>query len=125
MFLSSILALDPDDGSMQWYYQTTPGDNWDYTATQHIVLADILVGGHRRPVLMQAPKNGFFYLLDRATGELISAEKYAKATWASHVDMESGRPIEMADSNYDDWSISCLDKRVGELIVYILCARVS
>ena len=85
-----------------WHYQTTPGDNWDYTATQHIMLADLEIAGQMRAVLMQAPKNGFFYVLDRATGELLSAEKYAEATWATHVDMETGRPQESASSNYDE-----------------------
>ncbi len=102
LFLSSILALDPDDGRLVWHYQTTPGDNWDYTATQHIMLADLEIGGEVRAVLMQAPKNGFFYVLDRATGELLSAEKYAEATWASHVDMETGRPQETEQSDYDE-----------------------
>ena len=102
LYLSSILALDPDDGRMAWYYQTTPGDNWDYTATQHIMLADLTMGGATRPVLMQAPKNGFFYVLDRATGELIAADKYATVTWATHVDLETGRPVESVISNYDE-----------------------
>lgn len=102
LYLSSILALDPDDGRLVWYYQTTPGDNWDYTATQHIMLADLEIAGEQRAVLMQAPKNGFFYVLDRATGELLAAEKYAEATWATHVDRETGRPVESASSDYDE-----------------------
>lgn len=100
LYLSSILALNPDDGSLVWYYQTTPGDNWDYTATQHIMLADLPIDGELRKVLMQAPKNGFFYVLDRASGELISAEKYALVTWASHIDPDSGRPVETAAGQY-------------------------
>jgi len=102
LYLSSIVALNPDDGSLVWYYQTTPGDNWDFTATQHIVLADLKLGGRVRPVLMQAPKNGFFYVLDRKTGELISAEKYADVTWASHVDRSTGRPVENPGQDYRD-----------------------
>ncbi len=94
LFLSSIVALKPDSGVYVWHYQTTPGETWDYTATQHIILADINIGGALRKVLMQAPKNGFFYLLDRATGELLSAKNFAPVTWASGVDMETGRPIE-------------------------------
>ncbi len=101
LFLSSILALDPDDGRLKWHYQTTPGDNWDYTATQHMVLADLELGGKLRKVLMQAPKNGFFYVLDRVTGELISADKYIPSTWATHVDMKTGRPVETPEA---DWS---------------------
>ena len=100
LYLSSILALDPDTGRLKWHYQTTPADNWDYTATQHIILAELPIGGKKRKVLMQAPKNGFFYVLDRVTGELLSADKYIPATWASHVDMKTGRPVETADANY-------------------------
>ena len=94
LYLSSILALNPDTGRMAWYYQTTPGDSWDYNATQHIILADVRIRGAMRQVLMQAPKNGFFYMLDRKTGELISAEKYVEVTWATGIDMQTGRPKE-------------------------------
>jgi len=93
LYLSSILALRPDTGELVWHYQTTPGDTWDYTATQHILLADLEIEGRLRKVLMQAPKNGFFYVIDRETGEFISAEPFANVTWASHVDA-SGRPVE-------------------------------
>jgi quinohemoprotein ethanol dehydrogenase len=101
LYLSSILALDPDDGRLKWHYQVTPADNWDYTATQHIILAELELEGKRRKVLMQAPKNGFFYVIDRVTGELLSADKYIPATWASHVDLRTGRPVETATA---DWS---------------------
>ena len=100
LFLCSILALRPDTGELVWHYQTTPGDNWDYTSVQHIMLADLEIGGRTRKVLMQAPKNGFFYVLDRATGELLSAEPFAAVNWASHVDMETGRPVETEVSDY-------------------------
>jgi quinohemoprotein ethanol dehydrogenase len=100
LFLSSILALKPDTGEYVWHYQTTPGDTWDYTATQHIILADLRIGGELKKVLMQAPKNGFFYVIDRATGKLLSAEKYAPMNWATGVDMKTGRPIENPDA---DW----------------------
>jgi quinohemoprotein ethanol dehydrogenase len=93
LFLSSIIALNPDNGKMAWYYQTTPGEIWDYTATQNIVLADLNINNTERKVLMMAPKNGFYYVLDRATGELISADKYTKVNWASHVDLKTGRPV--------------------------------
>ncbi|MEG9861747.1 MAG: PQQ-dependent dehydrogenase, methanol/ethanol family [Parvularculales bacterium] len=101
LFLSSIIALNPDTGRLIWHYQTTPGDNWDYTATQHIILADMEIDGEPRKVLMQAPKNGFFYVLDRETGELLRADKYVTVTWASHVDMQTGRPVENEELNYD------------------------
>ena len=101
LFLSSILALNPEDGELVWYYQTTPGDDWDYTATQPIMLLDLEIGGRGRQVLVQAPKNGFFYVLDRRTGELISAEAFADdLTWASGIDMETGRPIETPEARY-------------------------
>ena len=100
LFLSSIVAINPDTGDYAWHYQTTPGDTWDYTATQHIILADIDIDGTSRKVLMQAPKNGFFYVLDRTSGELLSAEKYTTATWASHVDLASGRPIETENADH-------------------------
>ena len=102
LYLSSILALRPDDGRLVWHYQTTPGDNWAYTATQHIILADLQLDGIDRKVLMQAPKNGFFYVLDRETGELLSADKYVRASWASHVDLATGRPVELAAGLYED-----------------------
>ena len=94
LFLSSIVALNPDTGAYVWHYQTTPAENWDYTATQHMILADLAIDGRPRTVIMQAPKNGFFYVLDRKTGELISAEPYSKVTWATHVDRKTGRPVE-------------------------------
>jgi len=100
LFLSSIVALKPDTGAYVWHYQTTPGESWDYTATQHIILADITIGGQPRKVLMQAPKNGFFYVLDRATGKLISAKNYVPQTWTTGVDMATGRPIETPNARY-------------------------
>jgi quinohemoprotein ethanol dehydrogenase len=99
LYLSSILALRPADGSLVWHYQTTPGDNWDYTATQPMILADLEIDGQERKVLLQAPKNGFFYVLDRTNGELISAEPYVEVTWADGMG-EDGRPIEAADLDY-------------------------
>lgn len=93
LFLSSILAINPDTGKLVWHYQTTPGEIWDYTATQNMVLADIELNGKSRKVLMMAPKNGFFYVLDRVTGELLSAEKYTRVNWASRVDLKTGRPV--------------------------------
>ncbi|MDA1075441.1 MAG: PQQ-dependent dehydrogenase, methanol/ethanol family [Proteobacteria bacterium] len=100
LFLSSIVALDADTGKMKWYYQTTPGDNWDYTAVQDIALADMEVDGEMRKVLLQAPKNGFFYVLDRADGKLLRAKPYAAVNWATHVDMDTGRPVENPELSY-------------------------
>ncbi|MBQ96193.1 MAG: PQQ-dependent dehydrogenase, methanol/ethanol family [Actinobacteria bacterium] len=100
LYLSSIVAIRPDTGEYVWHYQTTPGETWDYTATQHIVLADMEIDGRTRQVLMQAPKNGFFYVLDRATGEFISAEPYIPLNWATGMD-ENGRPIENPETRVD------------------------
>jgi len=100
LYLSSIVALRPDTGEYVWHYQVTPKDNWDYTATQQLTLAELEIDGEQRKVIMQAPKNGFFYVLDRVTGELLSAEKFAKVTWASHIDMETGRPVETEYADY-------------------------
>ncbi len=97
LFLSSIVAVRPDTGEYVWHYQTTPGDSLDFTATQHMILTEIEIRGEVRKVLLQAPKNGFFYVLDRITGELLSAEKYVKVNWASHVDMNTGRPVTIKD----------------------------
>ena len=102
LFLASIVALDADTGEYRWHYQTVPGDTWDYTAVQHMILADLDIDGETRKVLMQAPKNGFFYVLDRATGELISAENILPVNWATHIDMETGRPVETIDARYDE-----------------------
>jgi quinohemoprotein ethanol dehydrogenase len=94
LFLASIVALNVDTGKYVWHYQTTPGEEWDYTATQQMILADIKIGGKLRKVIMQAPKNGFFYVLDRQTGELLSAKATVPINWATGVDMKTGRPIE-------------------------------
>jgi len=93
LFLSSIVAINPDNGEYVWHYQTTPGDAWDFTATAHIMLADLEIDGKKREVLMQSPKNGFFYVIDRKTGELLSAKNIVPINWATGVDMKTGRPI--------------------------------
>ncbi|MCZ4129770.1 PQQ-dependent dehydrogenase, methanol/ethanol family [Stutzerimonas balearica] len=100
LFLSSIVAVHAKTGEYAWHYQTTPGDSWDYTATQHMILAELRLDGRQRKVLMQAPKNGFFYVLDRETGELLSAANYVPTSWASHVDLASGRPVEVPGARY-------------------------
>ena len=102
LYLSSILALRPNTGRLVWHYQTTPGEHWDYTSTQHMILADLDWNGAPRKVLMQAPKNGFFYVLDRATGELLSAEKFVHTSWASRVDLETGRPVERPEARWSE-----------------------
>jgi len=101
LFLSSIVALDPDTGRYRWHYQTTPGETWDFTAAQPIMVATLRIGGRPRRVVMQAPKNGFFYVLDAHSGKLLSAEKFAPADWAERVDMKTGRPVENPRARYD------------------------
>ncbi len=106
LFLSSIVALDVDTGKMKWYYQTTPGDNWDFTAVQDMALADMEIDGVMKKVLLQAPKNGFFYVIDRSDGDLTPGERllrahpFASVTWATHVDLNTGRPVENPDLDY-------------------------
>lgn len=102
LYLSSIVALNPDTGEYVWHYQTTPGDNWDYTATQQLILADLEIEGGQRKVIMQAPKNGFFYVIDRTNGKFISGEPFVPINWASHIDYETGRPVENPPASYND-----------------------
>ena len=102
LFLASIVAVDADTGDYKWHYQTTPGDNWDYTAVQDIVLADMEVDGVPKKVLLQAPKNGFFYVIDRSNGELLRANPFATVTWADRVDMDTGRPVENAALDFSE-----------------------
>ena len=112
LFLSSIVALNPNDGHYLWHYQTTPGESWDFTATQQITLATLKIGGADRKVLMQAPKNGFFYVIDRTNGKLISAKNFvpmaraadtpagAPISWAYGIDEKTGRPLENEAARY-------------------------
>jgi quinohemoprotein ethanol dehydrogenase len=100
LFLASILAIDPATGRLAWHYQTVPGESWDYTATQKMILAELAIDGRQRKVLMQAPKNGFFYVLDRRTGELLSARPFSYVNWASQIDLKTGRPAFTQQSDY-------------------------
>jgi len=95
LYAASILAVRPTTGELAWYFQTAPGDNWDYDATQPLLQADLMIGSQQRKVIMQANKNGFFYVLDRQTGEFISGAPFVSGiTWASGLDAKTGRPIE-------------------------------
>jgi len=96
LYTASILALRPKTGELVWHYQTTPNDTFDFDATNELVLADIDVAGKRRPVLMQANRNGFLYVLDRLSGELLAANPFTKMNWAERIDMATGRPVESA-----------------------------
>lgn len=102
LFLSSIVALDADTGEYRWHYQETPGESWDLGSNMDIVLADIEIDGRPIKAILHAPKNGFFYVIDRATGRLVSAEPFSRVTWATHVDLETGRPVEAPDNRYED-----------------------
>jgi quinohemoprotein ethanol dehydrogenase len=100
LFLCSIVAVNSETGRYVWHYQMVPGEDWDYTCTSSIVSADIRIKGKTRQVIMQAPKNGFFYVLDRKTGQFISAGKIAPVNWASHIDPETGRPAVNPAAHY-------------------------
>jgi quinohemoprotein ethanol dehydrogenase len=101
LYITSIIALNASTGRLAWHYQEVPSDRWDYDADSPITLTDIKIGGRLRQVALQAPKDGFFYVLDRKTGELLSAEKYGAVNWASGVDMKTGRPIVSDYAYYD------------------------
>ncbi|HTV80865.1 MAG TPA: PQQ-dependent dehydrogenase, methanol/ethanol family [Steroidobacteraceae bacterium] len=102
LFISSIIAVRPDTGEYVWHFQNSPGEMWDYSATQSLVLADLTIEGRMRHVIMQAPKNGYFYVLDRQTGKPISIHQYVDTlTWAQGVDQATGRPRVNPQAKYD------------------------
>jgi quinohemoprotein ethanol dehydrogenase len=105
LFLASIVALNAETGEYVWHYQQVPGEKWDFTATQPMMLADLTINGVLRQVLMQAPKNGFFYILDRKTGELLSAREFVPNYWASHIDMLTGRPVLFPEADFGTESV--------------------
>lgn len=113
LFLSSIVAVDPDTGRYKWHYQANPGDTWDFTNTQQITLATLNIAGKPRDVLMQAPKNGFFYVLDRKDGKLLSADPYVTQTWAERIDLKTGRPVEVAGARFEDKPFFNLPSAIG------------
>jgi quinohemoprotein ethanol dehydrogenase len=100
LYTASIIALHADTGRLAWYYQTTPRDSWDFDAVQKMILTDLDVGGTTHQVILQANKNGFFYVLDRKSGELLSAKNFTYINWATGVDMKTGRPVTTEAS---DW----------------------
>lgn len=101
LYLSSVVALRPETGEYVWHYQETPGETWDYTSTQPLMIANLPIAGRERRVVLHAPKNGFFYVLDAATGELLSARNFVPVNWASGIDMKTGRPIANEAARYD------------------------
>lgn len=102
LFTTAIVAVNADTGAYVWHYTTTPHDAWNFDATMHIMVADLQIDGAKRRVVMQAGKNGFFYVLDAKTGKLLRANNFAQVNWASHIDMKTGRPVELPDARYFD-----------------------
>ena len=102
LFLCSVIAVNASTGRYQWHYQFNPADSWDYNASQDMELAELTIAGRQRKVLMTAPKNGFFYVIDRADGRVISAEPYVKVSWATKIDLVNGRPVEVPGIRYPD-----------------------
>ncbi|WIM13530.1 PQQ-dependent dehydrogenase, methanol/ethanol family [Enhydrobacter sp.] len=112
LYLASIVALDADTGKYKWHYQETPGDNWDYTSTQPMILADITIDGAPRKVILHAPKNGFFFVIDRTNGKFISAKNFVDVNWATGYDA-SGRPIEVPEARSADKSFDSIPGPYG------------
>ena len=100
LYVCSVLAVKPDTGELKWYFQMVPGDSWDFDSVQQLLLADITVRGQPRKVLMQANKNGFYYVIDRTNGQFISGQPYAKVTWAKGLDERTGRPFINKEAHY-------------------------
>jgi quinohemoprotein ethanol dehydrogenase len=113
LYTASIVALDAQTGKYIWHYQVNPRDSWDFDSTQQLTLADLVINAQRRKVLMQAPKNGFLYVLDRRTGKLISAGKIGKVTWADHIDLRSGRAVEQKNIRYQEGEITIWPSPAG------------
>jgi len=106
LYTASILAVDINTGKIKWHFQTTPGDSWDFDAVQDVILADMNIKGRNRKVVMQANRNGFFYILDRVNGEFLSAQPFAKVNWAKGVDEKTGRPMINPEVRYGKDPIS-------------------
>jgi len=100
LFTNSIVALDARTGKYRWHYKVTPNDGWNYTPTGHIMIAELPIGGSPRRVVMSAPKNGFFYVLDAKSGGFVSANNFTPVNWASHIDPKTGRPVVLPDARY-------------------------
>lgn len=113
LFVSSVVALDADTGAYKWHYQGTPGETWDFTQTQPIILADLSIDGASRKVMMQAPKNGYFYVIDRKDGKLVSAKGFVPQTWTTGIDMATGRPIEAENARFTKGTFVALPSALG------------
>ena len=97
LYTSTTLALNPDTGKLAWHYQSTPHDAWDYDGVNELVLTDLTIDGRPTPVALKADRNGFFYVINRQTGKLISARPFVPINWATGVDLNTGRPIEVPE----------------------------
>ena len=106
LYTASTLALDADSGKIVWHYQTTPYDVWDYDGVNELVLVDASVEGQKTPLALKADRNGFFYVLNRKTGQLVSARPFVLVNWAKGIDPATGRPIEVAEKRprQDVWA---------------------
>jgi len=100
LYVCSIVAVSVETGELKWHYQMVPGDSWDFDSVQQMILADLNINGKPRKVIMQANKDGFYYVIDRVTGEFISAQPFSKVTWAKGIDQKTGRPIVNSESHY-------------------------
>jgi PQQ-dependent dehydrogenase (methanol/ethanol family) len=108
LFTDCILAVRGATGKLVWYYQEVPGDNWDFDAIADLMLADLQIGGKTRHVVMQAPKDGFFYVLDRLTGELLSADPWVTVNWSSGVNLKTGRPVINPEAFYGNDAVAVM-----------------
>jgi len=106
LYIASIVAVRPDNGDLKWHYQIAPGDSWDYDSVQHLMLADLTINGRQRKVIMQANKGGFFYVIDRVTGEFISGEPWVQLNWAKGLDPKTGRPLINDEAHYGSQPVS-------------------
>jgi quinohemoprotein ethanol dehydrogenase len=113
LYVCSILAVRPETAELVWYFQPVPGDSWDFDSTQQFTLATLTIGGRTRKVLMQASKNGFFYVLDRATGAFISGQAFARVTWAKGLEPGTGRPIVNPEADYGREGVELFPNQVG------------
>lgn len=113
LFVASIVALDADTGKYVWHYQQNPNESWDYKAIPNMILAEMEIESQTRKVVMQASTNGFYYVLDRKTGDLISAEKFGKVTWAERIDPDTGRPVEAEGIRYQKGPITLYPSTSG------------
>jgi quinohemoprotein ethanol dehydrogenase len=113
LYVCSILAVRPDTGALVWYFQPVPGDSWDFDSTQQLTLANLTINGKPRKVIMQASKNGFFYVLDRITGAFISGQPFARVTWAKGLEPGTGRPIVNPEADYGQEAIELFPNQVG------------